>query len=44
MCTKPYEEISLETLPRSVALTEIFLIEQINGGIWRVVSSYLDSI
>lgn len=35
-----YEAISHEFLPASVTLTEIALIEQVNGGAWNVLSRY----
>ncbi|MBE9103237.1 2'-5' RNA ligase family protein [Vacuolonema iberomarrocanum] len=35
-----YEAISHEVLPTSVTLTEISLIEQVNGGIWNILSRY----
>lgn len=35
-----YEAILYEPLPASVTLTEISLIEQVNGGTWNVLSRY----
>ncbi len=36
-----YKKIRAEILPVSVTFTEISLIEQINGGIWKVISTSL---
>ncbi|MEO1148400.1 MAG: 2'-5' RNA ligase family protein [Cyanobacteria bacterium J06638_22] len=36
-----YEAMCREPLPASVTLTEISLIEQINGGTWNALSRYL---
>lgn len=38
------EEIGNEKLPTSVTLTEISLIEQIDGGIWNAIDTYPNCI